>query len=108
MRQLELDNNLLQGNLPRELARLDNLETFHLQNNNLSGSIPDGIGQNWTSIVSFDLSNNKFTGKIPQSVEQMACSVLSDPKRQCHLESNNFDASCSGNKCAVQVCNACK
>ena len=83
---LELDDNNLTGEIPREIKMLDlysldfrwnsisgglkhlkkmkTLAELLLSSNNFSGRIPRSLG-NITSLRRLDLSDNQFTGKIP-------------------------------------------
>jgi hypothetical protein len=42
---LWLNNNQLSGSIPQELGQLASLESLALENNQLSGSIPQELGQ---------------------------------------------------------------
>ncbi|KAF2295884.1 hypothetical protein GH714_034847 [Hevea brasiliensis] len=76
---LDLSNNNLEGTLPQWLAQRD-----------LSGLLPDTIGQA-TEMIILRLSGNNFFGPIPTSISNMLELVLLD------LSSNRF----SGNKFPV-------
>ncbi|CAL5332280.1 unnamed protein product [Camellia sinensis] len=60
---VEMGNNNLTGNIPRSMWLLD-LNSLHLRNNHLSGEISLPL-QSFTSIVVLDLSENEITGSIP-------------------------------------------
>ena len=61
-----LGNNNLLGTLTPLLFQLTELGVIDFSNNNLSGSIPSGIGN--TKIMSLDLHNNNLTNPLPQSL----------------------------------------
>ncbi|KAL0219676.1 hypothetical protein P9112_005329 [Eukaryota sp. TZLM1-RC] len=65
---IDLQDNNLQGKLPREFACFPRLQTLYLQKNKLKGKIPDGQGEGISCLMALkhvDLSNNKFNGKNP-------------------------------------------
>jgi len=61
---LILSKQLINGNLPAELAGLTMLKYLNLSNNQLSGSIPAELG-NLTNLTELFLSFNNLTGNIP-------------------------------------------
>ncbi|KAH9302098.1 hypothetical protein KI387_013681, partial [Taxus chinensis] len=63
---MSLDNNHLTGALPN-LSSLTKLERLYLHNNNLSGSVPDWISQ-LNNLRELVIENNNFSGVIPQKV----------------------------------------
>ena len=65
--ELELDNNDLSGQIPRELARLSNLESLNLYTNQLTGTIPTEL-DNLTNLRDLDLGNNHLSGQIPKEL----------------------------------------
>jgi len=89
---LELDDNNLIGELPREVKKLDlysldfrwnsisgglahlkkmkTLGELLVSANNFGGRIPSSLG-NITSLRRLDLSNNRFTGKIPNRLTRL-------------------------------------
>ncbi|KAL2325967.1 hypothetical protein Fmac_025025 [Flemingia macrophylla] len=68
---LSISDSKLVGTLPCEMVtKLVNLETLVLSNNNLTGSVPDSIGQ-LLNLVTLLLSSNHFHGVIPRSLEQL-------------------------------------
>ncbi|XP_062008629.1 receptor-like protein EIX1 isoform X1 [Rosa rugosa] len=64
---LDLSNNNLSGEMPRELTSLIKLWTLNLSMNHLTGVIPSRIGR-MESIETLDLSLNQLSGSIPQSM----------------------------------------
>ena len=62
--ELNLHNNQLSGEIPRELGNLSNLTNLYLHNNQLSGEIPRELG-NLSNLTNLYLVNNQLTGPIP-------------------------------------------
>ena len=62
--ELNLNHNLLTGELPPELSNLINLKTLNLRVNRLTGGIPHQLGE-LTNLIGIDLSNNQLAGSIP-------------------------------------------
>ncbi|KAI8465939.1 MAG: hypothetical protein J3K34DRAFT_486177 [Monoraphidium minutum] len=74
LRQLEevvLPYGRLQGTLPRQWANLGKLKKLFLFNNQLTGSLPPEWGQGMASVELFAVQNNKLTGPIPDSFSGM-------------------------------------
>ncbi|KAL3685592.1 hypothetical protein R1sor_003614 [Riccia sorocarpa] len=63
---LWLDNNKITGSIP-DLSKLTKLRTLHLQNNSISGAIPDTLAT-LTSLKELWLSNNQLSGPIPAAL----------------------------------------
>merc|ERR1719469_138266 len=64
VRALSLDNNLIQGNIPEGIPRLNNV---YLGNNMITGTIPNDIGFS-TSLTNLSLEKNLIQGSIPASI----------------------------------------
>jgi len=64
---IDLSNNNLTGEIPREITNLNELRFFNLSHNQLSGHIPRSIG-NMGSLLSIDFSRNQLSGKIPSTI----------------------------------------
>lgn len=58
---LDLDDNLLTGSLPTEIAFLRNLEVLFLSRNGLTGTLPPGMPE-LSNLTSFFMQNNTITG----------------------------------------------
>jgi hypothetical protein len=67
---LDLGGNGLQGPLPAEIAGLNYLDALALQNNALSGGIPDLTAV--TQIRVLDLFSNNLSGTIPSQLSQLS------------------------------------
>ncbi|CAL9059520.1 putative leucine-rich repeat receptor-like serine/threonine-protein kinase At2g24130 [Musa acuminata AAA Group] len=64
---LNLSGNHLNGAIPKEIFGISKLQRLILSNNVLTGSIPPEIG-NVVSVDLLDLSSNKLSGEIPSSI----------------------------------------
>ncbi|KAF7849285.1 hypothetical protein BT93_L1017 [Corymbia citriodora subsp. variegata] len=69
-RSIDLSANNLNGEIPKELTKLVQLQNLNLSQNNLSGKIPSNIGD-LKKLESLDLSNNKISGRIPPSISNL-------------------------------------
>lgn len=67
VRQLFLNGNNLNGNLPPEIGNLTDIHLLYLVGNQLSGNIPSTIGQ-LTSLQVFNALGNNFSGSIPTTM----------------------------------------
>ncbi|KAL5549663.1 hypothetical protein UlMin_004894 [Ulmus minor] len=67
---LDLSNNSLFGEIPKQLTSLQGLWSLNLSRNHLRGSIPDQIS-NMSSLETLDLSRNKLSGNIPTSISSL-------------------------------------
>ncbi|CAO2830046.1 unnamed protein product [Amaranthus hypochondriacus] len=64
--QIDLGSQGLKGFISDKISLLTNLAVLNLSSNSLTGTLPEGLGQQ--SLVKLDLSNNEFTGPIPDSL----------------------------------------
>ncbi|CAA6667447.1 unnamed protein product [Spirodela intermedia] len=62
---LALNDNLLEGRIPRSLAANPSLVILKLFNNNFSGEIPAELGRN-SDLILFDVSTNNLVGGLPK------------------------------------------
>ncbi|XP_022719711.1 DNA damage-repair/toleration protein DRT100-like [Durio zibethinus] len=67
---MDLSYNNLIGDIPKELASLEGLQSLNLSGNSLKGKIPDHIG-NMRLLESLDFSRNHFHGPIPVSFSNL-------------------------------------
>ncbi|CAL9115692.1 unnamed protein product, partial [Musa textilis] len=67
---IDLSNNHLSGEIPKELTKLLGLRFLNLSRNHLTGRIPETIGD-MKLLESLDLSVNSLTGEIPSSFSAM-------------------------------------
>ncbi|KAJ1282951.1 hypothetical protein BS78_03G090200, partial [Paspalum vaginatum] len=60
---LDLSNNVLEGEVPPCLGRMEDIEFMSLSNNSLSGEFPSSV-QNFTNVLFLDLCRNNFSGSF--------------------------------------------
>ncbi|KAK6288900.1 hypothetical protein POUND7_000441 [Theobroma cacao] len=92
---LKLGNNNLTGKIPRSLGSMHFIKSLNLRNNSLFGELPSAL-QHFADLMILDLSENQFTGSIPawmgDKLSQLA--VL-------NLRSNNFHGHIPDKICAL-------
>ncbi|XP_073064289.1 LOW QUALITY PROTEIN: receptor-like protein EIX2 [Primulina eburnea] len=71
MKLIDLSNNLLDGDIPSEITKLDGLVTLNLSRNHLYGQIPQNIGH-LKGLNSLDLSRNHLSGSIPIGIFELS------------------------------------
>ncbi|XP_073012660.1 LOW QUALITY PROTEIN: receptor-like protein EIX1 [Typha latifolia] len=67
---MDLSRNNLSGVIPEEIGDLRQLRNLNFSRNHLVGMIPEKIGD-MLSLESLDLSSNKLSGAIPQSITKL-------------------------------------
>ncbi|KAF4398958.1 hypothetical protein G4B88_023552 [Cannabis sativa] len=67
---LDLSDNDLSGQFPKQLTSLHALRSLNLSRNSLEGSIPNQI-KDMTVLESFDLSMNRLSGVIPPGLSSL-------------------------------------
>ncbi|CAG7903512.1 unnamed protein product [Brassica rapa] len=72
LRLLDLSANRLSGGLPQEVSFRTPV-VLYLQDNNLSGHIPDTLLAN---VVVLDLRNNRLSGNIPEFINTQTTNIL--------------------------------
>lgn len=72
---LDLSSNELSGEIPEELGDLKRVRSMNLSRNSLSGFIP-GSFSDLKSVESLDLSFNKLRGNIPSQLTMMQSLVV--------------------------------
>ncbi|KAB2620405.1 leucine-rich repeat receptor-like protein CLAVATA2 [Pyrus ussuriensis x Pyrus communis] len=77
LRVLLLDNNLLTGEIPDCRLHWPNLEAVNLEDNNLTGKIPSSIGD-LLSLGSLHLRNNNLSGELPVSLQNCRELIILD------------------------------
>lgn len=75
LQELDLYQNSLEGSLPRELGKLQNLVTLQVQHNNLSGGIPPSLCD-LVRLSKLNLRGNCMSGKLPQELGRMRSLVF--------------------------------
>ncbi|KAK6138288.1 hypothetical protein DH2020_027979 [Rehmannia glutinosa] len=68
---IDLSQNNLSGDIPKELTSLVELRSLNVSGNHLTGLIPDNIG-NMKQLESLDFSRNSLFGEIPSSFASMS------------------------------------
>jgi len=81
---LNLENNVLQGNIPSSISNLLHLTTLNLGENDLTGEIPSSIGT-LLELTTLSLDNNNLTGLIPPALGSLSNITVMD------LSSNNLE-----------------
>jgi hypothetical protein len=71
MRDLLLDDNMLNGTISMKMASMVELRTLSMAYNDLTGSIPDTIGAA-TQLRYIKLDGNQLTGTIPPSLSSLS------------------------------------
>jgi Leucine-rich repeat (LRR) protein len=64
-----MNNNQLSGPLPLFVS--SSLKEFNLENNLLSGTIPNTFGKGLVSMTNFNVNHNQISGTLPLSVMEM-------------------------------------
>jgi NADPH-dependent 7-cyano-7-deazaguanine reductase QueF-like protein len=86
----------LKGSIPTDLGRLHELETFFVEDNQLTGVIPTSVAT-MKSIKSFRAHLNSFNGNVPTEICDM---------KKTHLKFLTSD--CKGKvTCPKGCCNEC-
>ncbi|XP_059629358.1 receptor-like protein EIX2 [Cornus florida] len=85
---INLANNNLSGKIPSSMGSLDFLESLHLRNNSLYGELPLSL-QNCTRLVAIDFGENEFSGSIPtwigERLSYLKILILRSNKFQSHI-----------------------
>ncbi|CAJ1377449.1 unnamed protein product [Effrenium voratum] len=68
LREISFSRNQLTGEIPQELP--ESLEGLYLQDNHLTGGIPESFGR-LRGLKGLDLSSNNLDGTIPESFENL-------------------------------------
>ncbi|XVF70833.1 hypothetical protein PTKIN_Ptkin11bG0193800 [Pterospermum kingtungense] len=67
---IDLSDNKFEGEIPKDIGKLNSLKGLNFSHNSLSGYIPTSIG-NLTNLEWMDLSSNKLVGEIPQQLLEL-------------------------------------
>ncbi|KAK4413245.1 Receptor-like protein EIX2 [Sesamum alatum] len=70
LKLIDLSNNRIVGNIPKEFSLLRGLVSLNLSRNHLTGNIDSGIGQ-MQMLESLDLSENQLSGEIPIGMSEL-------------------------------------
>ncbi|KAK4429702.1 Receptor-like protein EIX2 [Sesamum alatum] len=77
LKLIDLSNNRLVGNIPRQLSLLRGLISLNLSRNHLTGNIDSEIGQ-MNMLESLDLSRNQLSGEIPVGLAELSFLAVLD------------------------------
>ncbi|KAL3717772.1 hypothetical protein ACJRO7_002993 [Eucalyptus globulus] len=80
---MSLDQNLISGEIPREINKLVNLQILSLYGNLLSGPIPSNLGS-LSNLVQLVVEDNNLSGIIPSSLQNLQRMSI------CSLAKNNL------------------
>jgi hypothetical protein len=81
---ISLGKNQLSGSIPDTLGNLSNLQYLYLHSNELSGSIPDTLG-NLSNLQMLFLYSNELSGSIPTSLANLTI------VQNVRIDSNQLD-----------------
>ncbi|TYG46982.1 hypothetical protein ES288_D11G300800v1 [Gossypium darwinii] len=93
---LNLRNNNLTGKIPLSLG-YKNLQVLNLRSNSMSGELPYTL-QNSTSSIILDLSENYFSGSIPEWIGDKLSNLVNNISGAIPKCFNNFSAMATKNK----------
>ncbi|CAM6099708.1 unnamed protein product [Calypogeia fissa] len=77
---LTLNGNKFNGSIP-DFSSLVNLQVINLQNNDLSGDIPNFLGNAFPNLTQLNLSDNSLSGTVPTNLNKSGLyfTVLNNP-----------------------------
>ncbi|XP_059625018.1 receptor-like protein EIX2 [Cornus florida] len=85
---INLANNNISGKIPSSMGSLHFLESLHLRNNSLTRELPLSL-HNCTSLVAIDFGENEFSGSIPTWIGErhsyLKILILRSNKFQSHI-----------------------
>jgi hypothetical protein len=93
--RLSLDDNNLQGTIPKEIGALSQLTELDLEHNSLSGTIPHSIAR-LSQLEYLDLDENKLQGTIPEKIYSLSLLKALD------LDTNMLSGTISSKIAALQ------
>ncbi|KAL3684365.1 hypothetical protein R1sor_002387 [Riccia sorocarpa] len=82
---LDVSNNSLHGSLPGSLPQIVTLRALNVEQNNLSGELPDFEVKSLKNLESISLRGNSFNGSLLTLIQ-----ALDDPVFSLDLSSNHF------------------
>ncbi|XP_065851282.1 probable inactive receptor kinase At1g48480 [Euphorbia lathyris] len=88
IRKIDLSGNEFRGPISMSLMNLESLESFQVQDNFLTGSIPEF---NQSSLAVFNVSNNNLDGQIPETyvMQLFGSDCYNDNPKLCGPPSRN-------------------
>mmetsp|Transcript_41716 Transcript_41716/g.47405 ORF Transcript_41716/g.47405 Transcript_41716/m.47405 type:complete len:585 (-) Transcript_41716:106-1860(-) len=95
LERLSLKGNMLHGTLPNDMGlALTNLVEFHIQKNNLRGTLPVGfLSIDRSHLKWLAACNNEFTGTLPEISFSQKDSPPPSPLEGLELQNNRFRGS---------------
>jgi len=87
LENLTLSHNHLNENIPSQIISIPNLVEISLNNNEFTGHIPSGLG-NLVHLNALDLSYNKLTGDIPTDIGNLSTNLEYISLRNNNLTGN--------------------
>ena len=79
--ELRLSSNNLTGTIPDALGNLSHLTRLNLDNNEMTGTIPPALG-NLSSLKNLILYNNELTGAIPPALGNFSFPRKTEPRQK--------------------------
>ncbi|CAJ1936251.1 unnamed protein product [Cylindrotheca closterium] len=112
---LNLDNNNLVGTLPSIIGMLGNVSNIWLSDNQLSGTIPGTAFAKLSKLAVLFLDNNRLSGMVPESLSNLGIlyvqeNNLTGPWPFCRLVSNEtkkyerYGFDCDKITCSEECC----
>ncbi|XVE62766.1 hypothetical protein DITRI_Ditri06bG0145900 [Diplodiscus trichospermus] len=92
---LNLGNNHLTGKIPKSMGSLHGIRSLSLHNNSLFGKVPSTL-QHLAEMFALDLSENQFMGNIPTWIGDKLSNLV-----VLNFHSNNFQGSIPHQICAL-------
>lgn len=68
---VQLSENLLSGEIPLKIGKMQNFSMLHLGFNQFYGELPSGVAQ--LPLVVFNITRNEFSGAIPDEIGNAKC-----------------------------------
>ncbi|KAG0469228.1 hypothetical protein HPP92_018556 [Vanilla planifolia] len=87
--ELRLDDNFLTGSIP-DFGECINLESIHLENNQLTGALPSTFAD-LPNLRELNVMNNKLSGVIPQGLVNKHISFNYEGNAGLHRQKNGTD-----------------
>ena len=85
LKYFRLENNQLSGGIPEEIGNLTDLRDLYLSSNQLTGVIPASIG-NLFNLTRLYLNINQLSGEIPESI----CNIFPNLGNNFYIQNNQF------------------
>ena len=66
-----MNHNNIQGSIPSKFESLSQIRFFDVRHNQITGTIPDWMGNAWKNLGELALSFNNMTGPLPESLRNL-------------------------------------